>query len=76
MFLCPWDSPGKKTGMGCHFFLQGIFPIQGLNSGILYCRQILYIGATSEAQSLLRTTNKELWCYLKSDYLDFGVDCT
>ena len=29
--LCPWDSPGKTTGVGCHFFLQGIFPIQGLN---------------------------------------------
>ena len=28
-FLCPWDSPGKNTGVGCHFFLQGIFPIQG-----------------------------------------------
>ena len=22
---CPWDSPGKKTGVGCHAFLQGIF---------------------------------------------------
>ena len=29
--LCPWDSPGKNTGMGCHFLLQGIFPTQGLN---------------------------------------------
>ena len=28
-FLCPWDSPGKNTGVGCHFFLQGIFPTQG-----------------------------------------------
>ena len=27
--LCPWDSPGKKTGMGCHTLLQGIFPTQG-----------------------------------------------
>ena len=27
-FLCPWDSPGKNTGVGCHFFLQGIFPTQ------------------------------------------------
>ena len=27
--LCPWDFPGKDTGMGCHFFLQGIFPSQG-----------------------------------------------
>ena len=24
--LCPWDSSGKNTGVGCHFFLQGIFP--------------------------------------------------
>ena len=21
-FLCPWDSPGKNTGVGCHFLLQ------------------------------------------------------
>ena len=27
--LCPWDSPGKNTGEGCHPFLQGIFPTQG-----------------------------------------------
>ena len=20
--LCPWDSPGKNTGVGCHFLLQ------------------------------------------------------
>ena len=30
--LCPWDSPGKITGMGCHFFLQGILPDQGIES--------------------------------------------
>ena len=23
--LCPWSSPGKNTGVGCHFLLQGIF---------------------------------------------------
>ena len=23
-FLCPWDSPGKNTGVGCHFLLQCI----------------------------------------------------
>ena len=27
--LCPWDSPGKNTGVGCHALLQGIFPAQG-----------------------------------------------
>ena len=30
--LCPWDSPGKNTGVGCHAFLQGIFQTQGSNS--------------------------------------------
>ena len=25
-FLCPWDFPGKNTGVGCHFLLQGIHP--------------------------------------------------
>ena len=29
--LCLWDSPGKNTGVGCHFLLQGIFLTQGLN---------------------------------------------
>ena len=33
---CPWDFPGKNTGVGCHFLLQGIFPTQGSNSGLLY----------------------------------------
>ena len=40
--LCPWDFPGKDTGVGCRFLLQGIFPAQGLNPGLLHCRQILY----------------------------------
>ena len=35
-------SPGKDTGVGCHTLLQGIFPTQGSNPGLPYCRQILY----------------------------------
>ena len=31
--LCPWDSPGKNTGLGCHALLQGILPTQGWNQG-------------------------------------------
>ena len=38
----PWNSPGQNTGVGSHSFLQGIFPTQGLNPGLLYCSQILY----------------------------------
>ena len=37
-----WDSPGKNTGVGCHFLLQGIFHTQGSNAGLPNCRQILY----------------------------------
>ena len=33
--LCPWDFPGENTGAGCHFLLQGIFPTQGSNPGLL-----------------------------------------
>ena len=29
--LCPRNSPGKKTGVGYHDLLQGIFPTQGSN---------------------------------------------
>ena len=39
--LCPWDSPGKSTRMGCHL-LQRIFLTQGLNLGLPNCRQMLY----------------------------------
>ena len=33
--LCPLDSPGKNTGVGRDALLQGIFPTQGSNSGLL-----------------------------------------
>ena len=36
------DSPGKNTRVGSHVFLQGIFLVQGLYTGLLHCRQILY----------------------------------
>ena len=34
--LSPWDFPGKNTGVGCHFPLQGIFLTQGLNPCLLH----------------------------------------
>ena len=36
------DSPGKNTGVSCHFLLHGIFPIQRLNPVLPHCRLILY----------------------------------
>ena len=40
--LCPWDSPDKNTGVGCHSLLQEIFLTQGLNSCLPSCRQTVY----------------------------------
>ena len=36
------DSPGKNSRVGCHALLQGVFPTQGSNPGLLHCRWILY----------------------------------
>ena len=38
----PWNCPGQNTGMGRLSLLQGIFPSQGSNPGLLHCRRILY----------------------------------
>ena len=38
----PWNSPGQNTGVGSLSLLQGIFPTQGSNLGLLPCRRILY----------------------------------
>ena len=34
--FCPWDFPGKNTGVGCHFLLQGIVPTQGSSLCLLH----------------------------------------
>ena len=40
--LCsPWSFPGQNTGVGLHSLLQGIFPTQRSNTGLLHCRRIL-----------------------------------
>ena len=38
----PWNSPGQNTGVGSLSLLQGIFPTQGWNPGLLHCRWILF----------------------------------
>ena len=48
---CPWNFPGKNTGVGCHFLLSGIFPTQGPNLHLLPQQAILYHLTTWEAQT-------------------------
>ena len=40
--LCPWHSPGKNIGVGCHSLLQGILLTQGSKQRLRHCGQILY----------------------------------
>ena len=44
--LCPWNSPGKNTGVASHSLLQGNLPNAGIESmslvSLLQCRRILY----------------------------------
>ena len=48
--LCPQDFPGNNPGLSCHFLLQGSSLPQGLNPGLLPCRQI-FTNKTSMQQS-------------------------
>ena len=50
----PWNSLGQHTGVGSLSLLQGIFPTQGLNPGLLHYRQILY--QLSHKRSLISYT--------------------
>ena len=70
--LCPWDFPGKITGVDCLFLLQGIFPTQGSNTGLLHCRQIL-----KASNSFLNMHKPELclfWCYSLFKHLQLLLD--
>ena len=65
-FLCPWNFPGKNTGVGYHFFLQGIFQIQESNSSLLHLLhwQANFFTAESPGKSAwtgLISSNMEPW---------------
>jgi len=47
------NSPSKNTVVGCHFLLQGIFPTQRSNLGLLHCRQIFYCLSHQESSYII-----------------------
>ena len=55
--LCPWEFPGKNTGVGCHALLQRIFPTQGLNPRLLHL----------QADYLLMTTGRLFFLHRELD---------
>ena len=50
--LCPWDFPGKNTGVGCHFLLQGILLTRDQTRVSYIGRLVLYHWATWEVSSI------------------------
>ena len=76
--------PGKNTEVGCHALLQGIFPTQGSNLGLLHCRQILYhlshqgspdvCNHTYEFIHVQMHVNRSIWvCMCICKYMDIGI---
>ena len=65
--LPPWDFPGKSTGVGCHFLLQGIFLTQGLNPDLPHSRQTLNLWAT-------KGNLKKLPAYFSAEVLQARIE--
>jgi len=56
------DFPGKKTGVGCHFLLQGIFTTQGSNRDLPHRRQMLLLSEPpGNSPPALDGANANLW---------------
>ena len=70
-FLCPWDFPGKNTGVGCHFLLQGVFPSPGTNLSLLHYRHSLY--HLSYSLDIGRARDSTWHCINNSFAKDTGV---
>ena len=66
---CPWDHPGKNTGVYCHFLLQGIFPTQGSNT--VSCIAGEFFTTDPMGKPNLKVKNVESRA-LKSSDLDVG----
>ena len=73
--LCPWNFPGKDTGAGCHYLLQGIFrPRSQTNTSFISCigRQILY--QVPPGKLLYLHTTSSLSIHLLSMYHVFDIN--
>ena len=56
---CPWNSPGKNTGMDNHFLFQGIFLAQGSNLCLLHCQADSLPGKPSIGLAGLQGTTQQ-----------------
>ena len=65
-----WNFPGQNTGVGSRSLLQGIFPIQESNWGLLHCRRILYQLSYQGSPSCL--TGLSMWLVVKNPPANAG----
>ena len=78
--LCPWNSPGRNTGVGSHSLLQGIFQTQGSKLGLQHCRQILYYLSCLQPKGqiqpswLILFVNKVLLVQSHSHWFAYGLN--
>ena len=69
----PWNSSGQNFGVASLSLLQGIFPTQGLNPGLVRCRWILYqlsyrgspLNSVGTPQTLCNTKSQLVCCVLR-----------
>ena len=73
MDCSPWNSPGQNTGVGSLFLLQGIFPTQGSNPGLLHCGQILYQLSHKGSPLYVIVTAESQVSFLKSPNLAISI---
>ena len=69
--LCPWDFPRKNTGVGCHFLLQRIFPIWGLNLHLLH-QQAVSLPLSHQGSPLSCLEASKLGCSKHICYMNIG----
>ena len=70
--FCPWNSPGKNSGVNSHFLLQGIFSTQGSNLGLLHSRQSLRLHLKAKLKKKKKISQRNYQSYLiKKNILQF-----
>ena len=75
--LCPWDSPGKDTGVGCHFFLHiyvYLHVLTNLRLSLLQLREIclysVFINSVVHPQRYFKMSKKikHMWFKIKTNF--------
>ena len=76
--LCPWDSPGKNTGVGCHALLQGIFPTQRSNPCLLPLMSSALAGGFFTTSTIWGALSFTMLCLVGQSYPTFcdPMDCS